>query len=338
MEKQKARPSGNITTRLPLSDFEFMEKTEGIVVKSTGNEYTIRTAEGRKLMCKLRGQFRMHGIKTTNPIAVGDRVEYTPDNGQGYGVIHRILPRRNYITRKSINLSKISHILAANIDSLFLVVSIYKPRTPLGFIDRFLTAAESFRIESTLVFNKIDLYGPEEKTEMERLQELYRNVGYRCLSVSATEGWGMDELKACMQGKLSLMGGQSGVGKSTLINALDPNLHLKTDTISDSYEKGKHTTTFAEMFPLCFGGDIIDSPGIKEFGLIRYEKEEVGHYFPEILSRMQDCRFNNCTHTHEPGCAVKAALEAGEIAESRYLNYLSIIENEDLNLKDWMLE
>lgn len=315
-----------------------METAEGIIVKSTGNEYTVRTAERNTLMCKLRGQFRMHGIKTTNPIAVGDHVEYTPDNGQGYGVILRILPRRNYISRKSINLSKISHILAANIDSLFLVVSICKPRTPLGFIDRFLTAAESFRIESTIVFNKTDLYGPEENAEKTRLQDIYRKIGYRCLSVSASNGQGLEELKACMKDKVSLMGGQSGVGKSTLINALDSNLHLKTNAISDSYEKGKHTTTFAEMFPLCFGGDIIDSPGIKEFGLIQYTKEEVGHYFPEILSCMESCRFNNCTHTHEPGCAVKAALEAGEIAESRYLNYLSIIENEDLNLKDWMLE
>lgn len=315
-----------------------METAEGIVVKSTGNEYSVRTTEGKVLMCKLRGQFRMRGIKTTNPLAVGDRVEYTPDDGQGYGIIRRILPRRNYITRKSINLSKISHILAANIDCLFLVVSVCKPRTPLGFIDRFLTAAESFRIESILVFNKTDLYGPEENAEMKRLQDIYRKAGYRCLTLSATGGQGLDELKACMQGKVSLMGGQSGVGKSTLINALDPGLHLKTDAISDSYEKGKHTTTFAEMFPLCFGGDIIDSPGIKEFGLIQYEKEEVGHYFPEMLSRMEGCRFSNCTHTHEPGCAVKAALEAGEIAESRYLNYLSIIENEDLNLKDWMLE
>ena len=316
-----------------------MEKTgNGVVVKSTGNAYTVRTGDGSLTLCKLRGQFRLRGIKSTNPIAVGDRVRFRMEAGQDCGSIVEIEERRNCITRKSINLSKITHVLAANIDSLFLVVSVCKPRTPLGFIDRFLTAAESFRIESILVFNKTDLYTEADRQEMERLRKLYEEIGYRCLAVSATEGSGTEELKACMKGKVSLMGGQSGVGKSTLINAISPGLNLKTSPISDSYEKGKHTTTFAEMFPLAFGGDIIDTPGIKEFGLIRYEKEEVGHYFPEILSRMEQCRFRNCTHTHEPGCAVKAAAEAGEIAASRYLNYLSIVENEDMNLKELMLE
>ncbi len=315
-----------------------MAESKGTVVKSTGNEYTVRNAEGKLILCKLRGQFRMHGIKTTNPIAVGDWVKYHSPNQQDYGIITAILPRKNYIARKSVNLSKITHILSANIDNLFLIASVYRPHTPLGFIDRFLTAAESFRIESTLVFNKTDLYGKEEKEEMEQLRKIYSRAGYRCLSVSAVNGNGLEELKSLMKGKVSLMGGQSGVGKSTLINALAPQLHLKTEAISDSYEKGRHTTTFAEMFPLEFGGDIIDSPGIKEFGLIRYEKEEVGHYFPEILSRMEGCRFSNCTHTHEPDCAVKAAVESGDIALSRYQNYISIIENEDLDLKEWMLE
>ena len=314
------------------------QTSQGTVVKSTGNEYTVRRADGSLTLCKLRGQFRLRGIKSTNPIAVGDHVCYLPDNGQGYGTITEIAPRKNYISRKSVNLSKVTHLLAANIDSLFLMVTPCKPRTPLGFIDRFLTAAESFRIESTLVFNKTDLYSRDDWEQAGQLQELYRRIGYRCLSVSALTGEGLEELKDCMRGKVPLVGGQSGVGKSTLINAISPGLNLKTSPISDSYEKGKHTTTFAEMFPLAFGGDIIDTPGIKEFGLIQYEKEEVGHYFPEMLSLLEQCRFSNCTHTHEPGCAVKAAVEAGEIAPSRYRNYLSIIENEDLNLKDWMLE
>lgn len=314
------------------------QTSQGTVLKSTGNEYTVRTADGSLILCKLRGQFRMRGIKSTNPIAVGDHVLFLPDSGQAYGSITEIEPRKNFISRKSINLSKITHVLAANIDCLFLIVSVCKPRTPLGFIDRFLTAAESFRIESTLVFNKTDLYEESDRQEAARLQDIYRKTGYRCLSVSAVTGEGLEELKSGMKGKVSLMGGQSGVGKSTLINAISPGLNLKTSPISDSYEKGKHTTTFAEMFPLAFGGDIIDTPGIKEFGLIQYEKEEVGHYFPEMLARLEQCRFNNCTHTHEPGCAVKAAVETGEIAESRYLNYLSIVENEDMNLKEWMLE
>ena len=314
------------------------QTSQGTVVKSTGNEYTVRRADGNLTLCKLRGQFRLRGIKSTNPIAVGDHVRYLPDSGQGYGTITEIAPRKNYISRKSVNLSKVTHLLAANIDSLFLMVTPCKPRTPLGFIDRFLTAAESFRIESTLVFNKTDLYSRDDWEQTGQLQEVYRRIGYRCLSVSALTGEGLEELKDCMRGKVSLVGGQSGVGKSTLINAISPGLNLKTSPISDSYEKGKHTTTFAEMFPLAFGGDIIDTPGIKEFGLIQYEKEEVGHYFPEMLSLLEQCRFSNCTHTHEPGCAVKAAVEAGEIAPSRYRNYLSIIENEDLNLKDWMLE
>ncbi|MBO7624450.1 MAG: ribosome small subunit-dependent GTPase A [Bacteroidales bacterium] len=314
------------------------QTSQGTVVKSTGNEYTVRRADGSLTLCKLRGQFRLRGLKSTNPIAVGDHVRYLPDSGQGYGTITEIAPRKNYISRKSVNLSKVTHLLAANIDSLFLMVTPCKPRTPLGFIDRFLTAAESFRIESTLVFNKTDLYSRDDWEQTGQLQEVYRRIGYRCLSVSALTGEGLEELKDCMRGKVSLVGGQSGVGKSTLINAISPGLNLKTSPISDSYEKGKHTTTFAEMFPLAFGGDIIDTPGIKEFGLIQYEKEEVGHYFPEMLSLLEQCRFSNCTHTHEPGCAVKAAVEAGEIAPSRYRNYLSIIENEDLNLKDWMLE
>ena len=310
---------------------------EGVVVKSTGNEYEVRNASGGLLRCKLRGQFRTKGIKSTNPIAVGDRVKYLYDP-KGYGVITQIMERKNYITRKSVKLSKISHIIAANVDQLLLVVSLYKPSTPLGFIDRFLTAAESFRIQCCLIFNKLDLYNTEQLQTLVQWQQMYEKIGYPCLRVSATQGEGIGALKSLMHGKISLMGGQSGVGKSTLINAISPHLQLKTGEISESYAKGRHTTTFAEMFPLDFGGDIIDTPGIKEFGLIRFEKEEVSHYFPEMLALLPQCRFSNCTHTHEPQCAVKTAVEAGEIAASRYQNYLSIIENEDLDLKDWMLE
>lgn len=311
---------------------------QGIVIKSTGNEYDIRTNGGSILHCKLRGQFRTKGFKSTNPIAVGDRVQFMQTGEKNYGIITKIEERKNYISRKSIKLSKITHILAANIDQLLLVVSLYKPATPLGFIDRFLTAAESFRIQCCLVFNKLDLYDAQHMQTLEQWQQIYEKIGYPCLRVSATQGEGIEALKSMMRNKISLMGGQSGVGKSTLINTISPHLQLKTGEISNSYEKGRHTTTFAEMFPLDFGGDIIDTPGIKEFGLIQYKKEEVSHYFPEMLSLVSQCKFNNCTHTHEPGCAVKKAVESRNIALSRYQNYLSIIENEDLNLKDWMLE
>ncbi len=314
------------------------EKQKGIVVKSTGNLYRVRTNENQLIDCSLKGQFRIHGIKTTNPIAVGDHVLFIRDPKQEYGLITDIEERKNYITRKSINLSHISHILAANIDRVFLIVSINNPRTPLGFMDRFLTAAESFRIETILVFNKLDIYQNQELQQLKTWKDLYEKIGYTCLSISALTHQGLNELKDLMKDNVSFFGGQSGVGKSTIINAVDNNLHLHVGVISDSYKKGKHTTTFAEMFPLSFGGYIIDSPGIKEFGLIEFEKEEVSHYFPEMLRLLPACKFSNCTHTHEPQCAVKEALEKGEIAPSRYQNYISIIENEDIDLKDWMLK
>ena len=314
------------------------EKQKGIVIKSTGNLYHVRAEDGGIITCTLKGQFRIHGIKTTNPIAVGDHVLFIKEPQQPHGLICDIEERKNYITRKSINLSRISHILAANIDSFFLVVSISNPRTPLGFIDRFLTAAESFRIESTLVFNKTDVYSEEDFELLEKLQDLYRGIGYTCLSVSALSKEGLDALQSCMQDKVSFFGGQSGVGKSTIINALDSNLQLTVGNLSEYYKKGKHTTTFAEMFELAFGGYIIDSPGIKEFGLIEYTREEVTHYFPEMLRLLPFCKFKNCTHTHEPQCAVKEAVEKGEIAASRYRNYISIIDNEDIDIKDWMLK
>ncbi len=314
-----------------------MDKEKGLVLKSTGSFYILRTQNGSTVNCKLRGKFRMQGIKTTNPIAVGDIVLFVRENQQD-GLITEILPRKNFIYRKSVNLSKISHIIAANIDSAFLIISMTDPRTPLGFIDRFLVAAESFRIKTILVFNKIDLYDAELKQVQKRLENLYTNIGYTCISTSIVTDEGLDTLKSKIKNKVSLFSGQSGVGKSSIINCIEPDLQLKVSNISDYNSKGKHTTTFAEMFELSFGGFIIDTPGIKEFGLIHYKKEEISHYFPEMLELLPQCKFNNCTHTHEPGCAVKEAWQEGKIADSRYQNYLAIIHGEDIELKEWMLE
>ncbi|MDR1459131.1 MAG: ribosome small subunit-dependent GTPase A [Bacteroidales bacterium] len=315
-----------------------MSKKEGLVIKSTGSSYLIRTNDARIVECKLRGKFRMQNIKTTNPVTVGDNVLFTQEDQQNYGIITDIKERKNYISRKSINLSKISHIIASNIDCVFLMISLKNPRTPLGFMDRFLVAAESFRIKTILLFNKTDLYDSKNLKEQRQLQEIYTPIGYECISTSAITKEGIDELKLKMKDKVSLFGGQSGVGKSSIINVLDATLQLKIGNISNYNNKGKHTTTFAEMFELSFGGFIIDTPGIKEFGLIQYRKEEISHYFPEMLELLPECRFSNCTHTHEPHCRVKQALEEGTIAPSRYQNYLDIIQNEDVNLKDWMLE
>jgi ribosome biogenesis GTPase len=309
----------------------------GIVTKTTGSLYSVRMPNGEIISCKLKGNFRIKGIKTTNPIAVGDDVNFIKEEKEAYGLIIAIEERKNYIARKSINLSRITHLLAANIDKLYLIISLYEPRTPLGFIDRFLTAAESFRINTTLLFNKIDIYDKPALQALTQMQKMYRNIGYPCLSISASKKQGLDALKEDMLRKVCLFGGQSGVGKSTIINALDNTLQLKIGDISSYHNKGKHTTTFAEMFELSFGSFIIDTPGIKEFGLIDYEKEEVTHYFPEMLKLLPQCKFKNCTHTHEPQCAVKKAVEKGEIAMSRYHNYISIIENEDIDLKNWML-
>ena len=313
-------------------------REEGLVLKSTGSSYLVRTKDNEVVTCKLRGNFRIKGIKSTNPIAVGDGVFFVKENQAEQGFIVDIQERKNYISRKSINLSKITHILAANMDTAFLVVSMAEPRTPLGFIDRFLVAAESFRIPTKIIFNKTDLYDAKCRKIHDGLSRLYTEIGYECMETSVVSKKGMDGLKDAMQGKISLFCGQSGVGKSSIINVLEEGLCLKMGDLSRYNNKGKHTTTFAEMFPLSFGGFIIDTPGIKEFGLIQYEKEEVSHYFPEMLQRLHQCKFSNCTHTHEPECAVKQALEEGKIAQSRYLNYLSIIHNEDIQLKDWMLE
>lgn len=304
-------------------------------MQSTGSWYEVRTDEGGVVRCRLRGQFRIKGIKTTNPVVVGDRVGFVMES-DGCGYITTLHPRRNYIDRKSTNLSKISHIIAANIDTAFLVVTLREPRTSLGFIDRFLVAAEGFRIPCCLVFNKIDIYSKEEKEEIGRLRTIYERIGYQTLCTSVLTGEGMDELKSRMEGKVSLFSGHSGVGKSALINHIDPSLNLKIGSISQVHDKGKHTTTFASMFQVG-NGFLIDTPGIKEFGLIQYRQDEIRDYFPEIRQFNNRCRFSNCSHTHEPGCAVRKALADGEIAEHRYENYLNILHDNDMLIEEWKL-
>lgn len=288
------------------------------------------------LLCRLRGQFRIHGIKITNPVVVGDHVTVERES-DGTGTIVDIETRRNYIERKSTNLSKISHVIAANIDVCFLLVTLREPRTSLGFIDRFLVSAEGFRIPVCLVFNKMDIYNEQELSVVERLSQLYMHIGYDAIRTSAVTGLGIEELRSRMEGKVSLFSGHSGTGKSALIRQLDPTLNLRVGEISKQHLKGRHTTTFAEMFPIA-GGYMMDTPGIKEFGLIQYSKEEIRDYFPEIRAYNNQCRFDDCIHLHEPGCAVQQAVEEGRIAESRYLNYLSILTDDDMKVADWQLE
>ncbi|MGQ7870213.1 ribosome small subunit-dependent GTPase A [Sunxiuqinia sp. sy24] len=306
---------------------------KGIVIKSTGSWYTVKSETGDKVECKIKGNFRLKGIKSTNPIAVGDHVEFkfVEEETEGNtniinGLITTIVERKNYIIRKSPNLSKQSHIIASNIDQAFLVVTINYPVTTTTFIDRFLVSAEAYRIPCTLVFNKIDRYNGEQNKHMEELIELYEKIGYRCLKTSTKTKVGMDTLKNWMQNKTNVFAGHSGVGKSTLINTVEPDLHLKTKEISDYHQTGKHTTTFSEMFELNFGGYIIDTPGIKGFGVLEMEKEEISHYFPEMFQLLEKCQYYNCTHTHEPGCEVKKHVNEGEIADSRYFSYLGLLD------------
>lgn len=296
-------------------------------MKSTGSWYSVRMESGEVLDCRIKGKFRMKGIKTTNPVAVGDvvEVEVNPDGA----VINRIEDRKNYIIRKSTNLSKEAHIIAANVDQAVLVVTVNHPVTSTVFIDRFLASVEAYRIPAILMFNKIDLYDDEDLLLLGALTQIYMQAGYECLHVSSLTGEGMEDVVTALKDKVTVFSGLSGVGKSSLINRVEPGLKLKVAEISDSHDTGKHTTTFAEMFPLSFGGYIVDTPGIRAFGLIHMEKTEISHYFPEIFKRASECRFYNCTHIHEPGCAVLEAVEKGEISESRYFSYVSMFEEGD---------
>ena len=309
---------------------------KGIVIKSTGSWYTVMTDDLKVCNCRLKGQFRIRGIRTTNPVAVGDHVEFEWEGAEENGVIKAIEPRTNYIVRRSINLSKTSHIIASNIDRLYIVASIMLPRTSTGFIDRLLVTAEAYHIPAAVIFNKIDIYTSEAKDRCSELMELYNSLGYPSYSVSALEGTGLDSLRLVLCDKVNLFSGHSGVGKSALINALDPLLTIKTGEISSYHNKGMHTTTFAEMHPLSFGGYMIDTPGIKEFGLVHFESREISERFPEFRALLPDCRYKNCTHVHEPGCAVKQALDAGNINPERYHNYLGLLNDENLDVTDYV--
>jgi len=304
---------------------------KGIVYKSTGSWYHVKAENGETYKSRIRGKFRMHGIKSTNPVAVGDKVKFElEDTGDvTFGVITEIEERHNYIIRKSVNLSKQIHIIASNIDQAFLLVTLNNPPTFTTFIDRFLVTAEAYHIKTILLFNKIDTYNEEELDEIKYLAALYREIGYECVGISAKTGKNTDKVKAMMLNKTSMISGHSGTGKSTLVNFLEPSLDLKTAKISTQHKQGQHTTTFAEMYDLSFDARIIDTPGIKGFGVVAIEKEELGNYFPEFFAIKHKCKFHNCLHLDEPKCAIKDALEEGKIAWSRYKSYQQIIKGED---------
>lgn len=303
----------------------------GIVYKSTGSWYYVKADSGQFYECRIKGKFRIKGIKSTNPIAVGDRVHFEVETigDDTIGIIHKIDDRKNYIIRKSVNLSKQTHIIASNLDQAFLLITLNNPPTHTIFIDRFLVTAEAYHIPAILVFNKIDTYTDEERDEVKFLAALYREIGYTCIGISAVTGENVDTIKDWMVGKTSMFSGHSGVGKSTLVNAIDPNLNLKTAQISEQHLQGQHTTTFAEMYDMDFGARIIDTPGIKGFGIVDMVPAEIGNYFPELFKLKQDCKFNNCLHLDEPKCAVKDALEAGSIAWSRYRSYVQMVAGDD---------
>lgn len=301
---------------------------QGLVVRNTGSWYEVRTDEGNIVPCKIKGNFRLRGIRSTSPVAVGDRVEFI-ENQEGFAFICEIEERRNYMIRKASNLSKQSHILAANLDLVLLVVTLNHPETSLVFVDRFLASAEAYRIPVALLFNKMDLLDEAEKQKVEKLIRLYTSIGYDCRAVSVTNNEGLETLPALLKDKITLIAGNSGVGKSALLNHFVPQANVQTAPISDSNNAGMHTTTFSELFDLSFGGSLIDIPGIKGFGTFDFEPEEVSHYFREIFRQGAACRFSNCMHLKEPGCAVCRAVENGEIARSRYQSYLSMLGDKD---------
>lgn len=307
-----------------------MEKQKGIVIKTTGSWHTVKLNDEDICECKVRGKFRMKGIRNTNPIAVGDRVTVEYKEGENTGVIFELEKRNNYIIRKATNLSKEAHIIASNIDQAFVVASLVSPETSLMLIDRILVSAEAYRIPAIILINKSDLLAPDKMELANAYKYIYESIGYKTLLISASTGHNMEQVKEIMKNKTSVFVGLSGVGKSTLINYIEPGLNIRTGVISDAHAQGKHTTTFAEMHELNFGGYIIDTPGIRSFGLLEMsKKEELSHYFPEIFKISDQCRFNNCTHTHEPGCAVQVAVENNEIPFTRYENYLAIMEGDD---------
>ena len=307
----------------------------GLVYKSTGSWYTVKSTQGDFMECRIKGKFRMKGIKSTNPIAVGDIVDYDLDENSDVvtGTITNIHERKNYIVRKSVNLSHQMHIIASNLDYVFLLITINNPPTTTNFIDRFLVTAEAYGIETILVFNKIDTYDEAMLDEQLFMQYIYQEIGYKCLSVSSTQGKGISALKEIMIGKVTMFSGHSGVGKSTLVNAMEPGLHLKTKIISEQSKQGQHTTTFAEMYDLSFSAQIIDTPGIKGFGIVDMDPTEISGYFPEFFKLKDQCKFNNCLHKDEPKCAIKEALEKDQISYSRYNSYLKILEGDDENYR-----
>lgn len=308
---------------------------DGLVIKSTGSWHTVLDNSGSHVNCKIKGQFRMKGLKTTNPIAIGDRVNFILQENENIGVIDKIYERTNYIIRKATKLSKESHIIASNLDQAIVIATLAKPKTSTGFIDRFLVTAEAYHIPAVIIFNKIDLYDDILWQKHKEIKKLYEEIGYPCFEISVLEKINIDQIKNLLKDKISLFSGHSGVGKSALINELESTINIKTGEISDYHEKGKHTTTFAEMHELSNGGLLIDTPGIKEFGLINFKASEVAERFPEMRKYMLNCKFNNCTHVHEPECAVLRAFEDGKISYSRYNNYLNIINDDYFSEKQF---
>jgi ribosome biogenesis GTPase len=302
---------------------------KGTVTKSTGSWYTIFYENGKRIDCRLKGKFRIKGIKSTNPVAVGDQVNFEFEDGKETGVIDKIFDRKNYIIRKSVNLSKQTHIIASNIDIAFLLITINNPPTFTGFIDRFLATAEAYNIPSVLIFNKLDIYTDDELEKLAMLEAIYTEIGYKCIAISAEKNINIQEVKTLMKDKITMFSGHSGVGKSTLINVIEPTLNLQTQQVSKQHKQGLHTTTFAEMFELSFGGFIIDTPGIKGFGVVDFKPEEITDYFPEFFKLKSNCKFNNCMHINEPKCAIKDAVENEEIAYSRYHSYLQMVEGDE---------